>query len=266
MTERFCKAFSLLVRSLSAMDAVRAIGKSGGDAFPEHNEGDVDLFVFCSRVPDAKTRMAALNTLGDAASDLQISETAGRFWGTCDSLTLGGADGAEVCLMYFAVSDMNEEIASVLSAQRLDREDEYFYPTGRCAAFLSMHSLYDADGYIAEMKNKLSIYPPGLSEKLYRRHQSKVHDAEDFQRAVSRGDVLFYHATLESAIDHFLQALFALNRCFFPSRKRTIAWIDGFDAKPSNCADRLLQAIELGARAETLAESYAVWVGLCKDL
>jgi hypothetical protein len=266
MTERFGKAFSHLVRSLSAMDTVRAIGKSGGDAFPEHNEGDVDVFVFCERVPDAKTRQSVFDALDDAASDIQISETANRFWGTCDFFTLGGATGTEVCLLYFAMADMNGEITSVLSAQRLDREDEYFYPTGRCAAFLTMYSLYDADGYIAGMKEKLSFYPPELSEKLYRHHQSKIHDAEDFQRAVSRGDVLFYHATLEIAIDHFLQALFALNRCFFPSRKRTLSWIEGFAIKPANCAERLLQTIELGARAETLAESYAIWCGLCKDL
>jgi len=163
------------------------------------------------------------------------------------------------------MADMNDEIDSVLSACRLDREGEYFYPTGRCATFFSMHSLLDRDGYIAGMQKRLSSYPPELSQKLYQHHKGMINDVEDFIRAVSRGDVLFYHATLELAIDHFLQALFALNRCFFPSRKRSVSFIEGFAVKPANCAERLLQTIEWGAKPETLSKSYAIWCALCKD-
>ncbi|MCL2544789.1 MAG: DUF4037 domain-containing protein [Clostridia bacterium] len=241
---------------------MRAIGKSGGAAFPERDESDIDLFVLCRRAPDARARLSAIHALGDAVSEIQIGEAADRFWGTCDFFAL---HGTEVCLMYFTITDMNDEIDSVLNACRLDREGEYFYPTGRCAAFLSMHSLLDRDGYIAGMQERLSVYPPELSQKLYQHHKEMIHDAEDFERAVARGDVLFYHATLELAIDHFLQALFALNRCFFPSRKRTAAFIEGFSVKPANCAERLLQAIEWGAKPETLPKSYLVWCALCKD-
>ena len=254
-----------LLDSLAAMDEVRAIGKSGGVAFSERNESDksdIDIFVFCDRVPGANKRLAAVNALGKSASEIKISEVPSRFWGMCDFLTI---HGTEACLMYFAITDMNAEIESVLNACRLDREDEYFYPTGRCATFLSMHSLCDKDGYIAGMKRKLSVYPPELSKKLYQHHKNKINDEEDFERAVSRGDVLFYHATLELAIDHFLQALFALNHCFFPSRKRTIALMDGFAIRPAHCGERLLQAIEWGARPETLQKSYDAWCALCED-
>ena len=170
--------------------------------------------------------------------------------------------------MYFTVSDMNSEIKSVLNGSRLDRENEYFYPTGRCATFLSMHIFYDKGGFIADMKEKLSAYPQSLSTKLYNHHILEINDNEDFERAIQKGDVFFYHATLDRAIDHYFQALFALNKCFFPSRKRTLSFIEGegLKYKPINCGARLLEVIELGARAETLSRSYEIWAALCKDL
>ncbi|MCL2703341.1 MAG: DUF4037 domain-containing protein [Defluviitaleaceae bacterium] len=256
------ECFYSLINAVSSIDGVLSIGKSGGEKLPVQNESDIDIFVFCNQIPNAEARQAALRS-ESAVSEMKISETGGRFWGVCDFITV---DTVEICLMYFTVSDMNGEIESVLNGSRLDRENEYFYPTGRCATFLSMYILYDKNGYISDMKEKLSVYPQLLSKKLYNHHILKVNDNEDFERAVRRGDVLFYHATLERAADHYFQALFALNKCFFPSRKRTLSLIEDFKYKPTNCSARLLEVIELGARAETLSKSYEIWSALCKEL
>ena len=253
--------YKLLIDTIKEIDGVLSIGKSGGEKIPEHNESDIDIFVFCSQVPDVTIRKAAVEKA--AVSWMKISETKGRFWGVCDFATI---DDADVCLMYFNISDMNDEIESILNGIRLDRESEYFYPTGRCASFLSMYILYDKTGYISSMKEKLSVYPLSLAEKLYNHHIRKINDAEDFERAVVRSDVLFYHSVLELATDHFLQALFALNRCYFPSRKRTLQFMENFKYKPANCAERLLEVIESGAKPNTLSKSYDMWVTLCDEL
>jgi len=255
--------YTLLIDTIREIDGVLSIGKSGGGAIPENNESDIDIFVFCSQVPDANTRQVAVKKVGSAVSWMKISETTGKFWGVCDFATI---DDTDICLMYFNISDMNDEIESVLNGSRLDRESEYFYPTGRCATFLSMYVLYDKTGYIADMKEKLSVYPLSLAEKLYNHHIRKINDGEDFERAVSRGDVLFYHATLELAIDHFLQALFALNRCWFPGRKRTLQFVQDFKSKPIDCSKKMLRIIELGSVAETLSQSYEIWSALCTEL
>lgn len=257
------ESYNELINIVSEMNEVLSIGKSGGDKLPEPNESDIDIFVFCSEVPDVKKRQEAVKKLGTAPSNIKISENGGKFWGVCDYVTI---EKSEICLMYFTIADMNNDIESVLDGSRLDREGEYFYPTGRCASFLSMHALYDEENYISTMKKRLSTYPKLLAEMLFNHHISKINDEEDFDRAVSRGDVLFYHSTLESAIDHFLQALFALNHCFFPSRKRNIKFIEGFKYKPQNCSERLLKVIALGSKAETLSLSYDAWSGLCKEI
>ena len=255
-------SYNLLIDAIREINGVLSIGKSGGENLPARNESDIDIFVFCSHIPDVIERQAVVGKLGTVVLKMNFSETGGKFWGVCDFLSI---DGAEICVMYFTVADMDDEIESVLNGSRLDRENEYFYPTGRCATLLSMYILYDKDGYISGMKEKLSVYPPALAGKLYDHHIRKINDTEDFERAVVRGDVLFYHSALESAIDHFLQALFALNLCFFPSRKRNLQFIENFQYKPRNCGERLLEAIELGARSETLARSYNIWSVLCKE-
>ena len=255
--------YNLLVKTVSEIDGVLSIGKSGGENIPAQNESDIDIFILCSHVPDYKTRCAVVEKLKPAVSYMKISETSGRFWGFCDFATV---DNTDICLMYFNTSDMDNEIESVLNGSRPDRENEYFYPTGRCASFLSMHILYDKTGYISNMKEKLSVYPVTLSEKLYNHHIRKINDAEDFERAVTRKDVLFYHSVLELALEHFLQALFALNKCYFPGRKRNMQYIESFKNKPANCCERLLEVIESGAKAETLSHSYNIWTELCNEI
>lgn len=255
--------FGLLIDAVSKIDEVMSIGKSGGEKLPENNESDIDIFIFCDYAPDTSKREAAIKNSGVSVSEMKLSETCGRFWGICDFVVI---DGTEICLMYFTASDIVCDIESVLNGSRLDREDEYFYPTGRCATFLNMHILFDKSGYISAMKEKLSFYPPQLAEKLVNHHSGKINDEEDFMRAVSRSDVLFYHSTFESALDHFLQSIFALNHCFFPSRKRTAQYIESFQHKPQNCTERLLKVIESGTRPETLSQSYREWSALCGEL
>jgi len=258
--------YPLMINSVSEVNEVVAIGKSGGSQLPENGDGDIDIYVFCSSIPEIKSRQEAIDRLGTVISNANYSERGSKFWGTIDFLIV---DDTDICLMYFTTMNMDQEIESVLNGTRLDREADYFYPTGRCATFLSMHILYDKNGYIANIKEKLNPYPQDLAEKLYNHHIRKVkgnYGGEDFERAVSRGDILFYHSALEFAIDHFLQALFALNKCFLPSRKRMIEFINGFDIKPLNCTDRLILTIELGAKSETLSDSYAVWSSLYKEL
>ncbi len=70
-----------------------------------------------------------------------------------------------------------------------------------------------------------------------------------------RKEVLFYHQVLENSLDHLLQALYALNHTYFPSRKRIEGYIRRFKNKPEHCYDRLLRILELAAFSDTIEES-----------
>ena len=263
MSGRLGKNFQLLINAISAIETVDSIGKSGGKALPESNESDIDVFIFCSSTPAKDIRKAAIDSLGELVTSSRFGDAEGRFWGTIDFITM---NDTEICLMYFTMEKTNAEINTILSGERIMREDEYFYPTGRCASILSMCILFDKDGYISGLKDRVSFFPAELAKKLIAYHVKKINDEEDFERSVSRKDVLFYHATLENAMDHYLQALFALNRTFFPSRKRSIQFINEFAVKPVDCANRILKTVKLGADYETLTQSYNIWSALCNDL
>lgn len=168
--------------------------------------------------------------------------------------------------MYYTIAGMNDEIESTLSGEHPDKEDNYFYPTGRCASFLTMHTLCDKLCYIAAMQKRLYVYPESLAAQLIRYHLDLLADVEDLERAISRKDALFYHFALDLSLDHFLQAQFALNRCCFPNRKRTQSFIEIFTKKPERCAERILDVVALGARGETIMQSYEEFSTLCREL
>lgn len=255
--------FDRLIASVAALPSVRAVGKSDGDALPESNESDIDVFVYCDQIPSGQARLEAVRTMGEAVRDVRISKEAGAHWGHCDYVLLADA---EVCLMYFTVGQAADEIEGILRGERLNKERNYFYPTGRCATLLGMHILCDKDGFLASMQRRLSEYPDSLALRLTQHHLELLNDTEDLDRAVQRKDALFYHFALDLALDHFLQALFALNRTFFPSRKRTLQYLASFAIAPADCADRLLRVLALGGTGETVPESYREFVELSKEL
>ena len=167
--------------------------------------------------------------------------------------------------MYFTLGAFESSVEAILRGERTEREENYFYPTGRLASVQGMHAFYDPDGFLANIKSRISVYPDALQRAILSRCLPKIDDEEDFMRAIRRKDVLFYHATLDLALDRFLQALFALNRTYFPSRKRSLEFIRGFTVKPADCEARLTRIVSHGANAETLEESYSLWRELCRE-
>lgn len=263
MINKNLETFSLLINTISTLSEVQAIGKCGGKELPVSNESDVDIFVFCSEIPGTDKRKAKINEIAKEISNAEINAFEGELWGIGDFIYIGDM---EICVMYFTIAKTISYIEAILNCEHLDKVNNYFYPTGRCATIKNIHILLDRYGFLASMKEKLSVYPVQLAKKMLKHHISQLNNTEDLERAVSRNDVLFYHFALDISIDHFLQALFALNNCFFPSRKRTTEYIVKFNKTPKDCSDRLLKVIESGGQPDTMKQSYNLWTGLSKDL
>ena len=255
--------FHQLMQAIPSIADIRAIGKTGGAALPNDGFSDIDLFLFCKQIPGLAERKRLLAPLALELVVSDYGEVEHPHWGLVDTLLI---NEQEIYLMFFTQDAFESSVSSILRGERTEREANYFYPTGRCASILGMHAFYDPDGFLARLKSLCAVYPPELRRAIIDNHFGKIDDSEDFQRAIRRADVLFYHATLDLALDHFLQTLFALNRVYFPSRKRSLAFVQDFAIKPEHCEATLQRVIELGSRGETLAESYALWHGLCEDL
>jgi hypothetical protein len=256
--------FQKLIEKLSTLPEVASICISGSKTpLPQAGEGDIDLFIYCDTIPSPERRQSVIDQMGDLAQDGRVKVFAGGHWGEGDFLRI---NGVETWLMYFTQRDVSRNVDAILNGDFPDKLDNYYYPIGRCAMLQSCTVLYDPGDYLHSLKEKLRVYPAPLAEKLAGYHLKKLADVEDMQRAAARKDVLFYHFALEIAIDHFLQALFALNRTFFPSRKRSLLFLARFDVQPADCANRLLEVLRLGGAPEGIPQSYALWAGLVEDL
>lgn len=256
-------SFQSLVGALSRLDCVRAIGKTGGAALPTDGFSDIDLFVFCEWLPTREERTAVYIALSGSCSVAKFGETEHPHWGLVDSLLFGEQ---EVYPMFFSKDAFADSIRSILRGERIEREANYFYPTGRCASILGMHTLFDPDAFLAKLKQVCEQYPYSLRSAILNAMLPKLDDEEDFQRAIRRGDVLFFHSTLDLALDAFLQALFALNSVFFPSRKRSLEKVTSFRIKPRDCEERLLRVVEMSSKPNTLSDAHDVWQQLCAEL
>lgn len=256
-------SFEQLLLTLRESGYFHAIGKTGGASLPQDGFSDIDLFLFCGVIPARAVRESILGSLGDSIEITGFGEQEHPHWGLVDSILIGEQ---EVYLMHFTAEPFQNSIESILRGERTEREENYFYPTGRISSILGMHTFFDPCGYLAGLKERILVYPDALQRAILSRCLPKMNDEEDFMRAIRREDVLFYHSTLDLALDRFLQALFARNRVYFPSRKRSLKFIEGFAVKPQDCAARLERVVSLGANAKTLEESYQIWQQLCREL
>jgi hypothetical protein len=204
-----------------------------------------------------------LVSLPDNVEHLEIGRVESGHWGQGDCLSVAGV---ETWLLYFTLEEACAELEAILDGQYLGRLDSYYYPMGRCAMWKTMQVFYDPDGFLQSIKDCLAEYPQALARTVIDYHLKALEDVEDLERAVHRRDILFFHFAMDLALDHFLQALFALNKQYFPSRKRSESYIQGFKVKPEECEGRLRQVIALGGNAETLEQAYTLWDSLVHDL
>lgn len=252
-----------LVSLLSACDDICGIGQTGNINAPLiPGKSDIDLFVICDHVPDRQERLARYQALTDDCDSLQMEACGGGVWGYGDIFVCGGID---VMPMYFTCAEMEGYLREVLDGQHLEKKGR-FYPIGRLASIESLHVLHEKEAAWTKLIDMVKVRPQPLFSRWYASERAQMIDEEDLGRAELRHEVLFYHQVVEAFLDHFLQALFARNNCYFPSRKRTEEAIAAFRIKPANCYARLMQIVELGARADTIDQSIAALRSIAEDL
>ncbi len=257
------ESLSILVEALARLETVRAIGFTGNlQSLPKPGQGDLDIFLYCTIIPNIESRREVLESLNDRISEVTLERSSGGHWGEADCFLL---NGVETWLMYFTIDEARRELDAILAGGQLDRVDD-FYPSGRTAMYLKMTPMYDPDGILAAFREQVKDYSPQLSEQILYYHLAQLEDNEDLDRAALREDALFYHFALDRALDHYLQALFALNQVYFPSRKRSLEFIRSFARKPAHIESRLMDILGWASDPETLSLANEAWEKLVSEL
>lgn len=250
-----------LAVALAGLPEIDAIGVSSAPIPSKPQDGDIDLFVYCDQVPD-RTARARVYPAGGEICDRTIGVFRDEHWGDADFFTL---NGIETWVMYFDESRVQEEFERMIAGERTSRE-RGFYPSGRLAMFRNMTILYEKKPILSGYKQRLRSYPVAFGNVVMRECRATMADEEDLLRAVTRGDVLFFHAAMDEALDALMQYAFALNEVLFPSRKRNLVIADGFARQPHDFVERIERIIVLGSRAETLSASFEEFRTVKADL
>ncbi len=177
---------------------------------------------------------------------MEVSQ--GGLWGYGDILS---ADGIDIMPMYFTVEEMEEYLDEVLQCKHLGKEGR-FYPVGRLASVSTINILYETRDTWTTLVNKVNSKPYTFFKNWFEEDINQILDEEDLGRAILHKEVLFFHQVLENALDHFIQALYAVNHCYFPSRKRTKPAVNEFQYKPNDCLTRLFTIVTNGADSDTI--------------
>lgn len=240
-----------LVRALRADPRVLAIGLSSESIPQTAGEGDIDLFVYCGEIPEPEARKSlypeAIRDCERYAPRVFVDAR----WGDSD---YSEVNGIATWITYFRVDDVVDDFESVVRGERAAREGGY-YPTGRLAMFKRMMTLHDEAGFIEGLKRRLDAYPEVMGDRIREQCIREMQDEEDLVRACARKDVLFFHTSIDAAVDALLRYLFAINRELFPSRKRNAEMIDGFGRRPDRFVERLHEVLRLGTSEDSLGRS-----------
>lgn len=251
-----------LMEEITKCDEILGIGQTGDIHAPLiAGRSDIDLFILCDHIPDSGRRLSLYAPLDGLYDRLEMEVCSGGVWGSGDIFDV---HGIEVMPMYFSASEMQEYVDEVLEGKHLEKEGS-FYPVGRLASIETIHILWEKNSAWTDIVDKVRTYPQEFFDKWYSSEAGKMMDEEDLGRAQLRHEVLFYHQVVEEFLDHFLQALYARNRRYFPSRKRTESAISVFARKPQDCYKRLLKIVNLGSDENTIEDSIEELRSLCKE-
>lgn len=241
-----------LVNELSQNNKIKGIGQTGDiNANLIAGNSDIDMFVLCTAIPTEVERKCIYSNYSNEYSECVMNVCSGGIWGYGDILII---DGIDVMFMYFTIEEMEDYLDEVLNGKHLGRNGG-FYSTGRLSSVETINILYESSTEWTSLIEKVKKPPIDLFARLFDFHISNVINEEDLGRVILRKEVMFYHSVLEDSLDHLLQALFAINFVYFPSRKRSEQYIKEFKNKPDDCYNRLLQIIETSVSSNTIERS-----------
>lgn len=127
--------------------------------------------------------------------------------------------------------------------------------------------LYDPNGWIANLKTQVVIYPPKLQEQivansLWSAEFTLIH-ARSF---AEKGDIYNCVGCFTRAASSLTQVLFAMNGVYFMSDKRVMETIASFVRKPQNYVERLTALLaQPGGNASQLSYSCELLTALWKE-
>ncbi len=234
-----------LVGALRPVPGVAAIALGGSwAAGTQRPDSDVDLGLYYreSDPPDVAAMRAAVAPL-----DVSGAPVVTDFW-EWGPWVNGGAwlrtRAGRVDLLYRSLDHVERVIDAAWEGVR---ESHYFqqpvygfHSVIYLAETRICVSLWDPDGALAGLKERVASYPPALRRSTV---QDSLWGAEftlyHARGHAARGDAYTLVGCVTRVLAYLTQALFALNDAFFLSDKTALAEIEAFSRRPEDYAERV---------------------------
>ena len=256
------KSIEALVSSLTKDERIIAVGLSSHPIPQKPDEGDIDLFIYCSVIPEDRERIALYPEIVKDHEQFQCSIMDDAHWGLADFTHL---NGIEAWIMYFMKDKESHNFEDIFNGLVFSRCNG-FYPTGRLAMYKNMSILFEREPYLSQFKKRVQTYPPKLKDVIMKSAREELCDEEDLRRGAVRKDLVFFHWVLDNALDAFMQYAYALNDELFPGRKRNLEQVADFSLIPQNISQRVKDMIRLASHEETLQEACTAFFALRDEM
>jgi hypothetical protein len=263
-----------LITGLSAIPGVVALVLGGSYAEGTQTEAsDLDIGLYYR--PAAPFSIDAIRAVAQQVAVQPPTVTDFYAWGAWVN---GGAwiqtAAGKVDFLYrnlHQVEQTIEEAQAGITHHDFDQQPTFgFYSVMYLAETNICRPLYDPEGVVAALKQRVATYPPALKRKalvdsLWGTEFTLLHA----DTHAARGDVYNTVGCLTRGATNLAQALFALNETYFLTDKRALRTIAAFPLQPRNYGARLCAVLaspgaDTAALQAGVAEMRQLWRETCQ--
>ncbi len=263
-----------IVSEIISVSGVKAIVLGGSRARGTHTpSSDIDLGIYYD--PSQPLDLVALGKVATQLDDEHRIDVITGFGGWGPWINGGGwlrIQSMPVDLLYKDLDKIRTYIDACLNGKV-----EIFYQGGHPHGFVTFiylseialcKPLWDPEGIIAELKEKVYPYPEALQKAIFYSFAWEI----DFsvmiaRKSIERADVHYAAGSCFRAVMCMLQVLFALNKEYWLNEKGAINITDRFAIKPANFRSRVEEIYKLlDASPEAIEKAVTLLKGLSGEV
>jgi predicted nucleotidyltransferase len=263
-----------IVEEVRQVKGVRAIVLGGSRARGTYTStSDIDLGIYYD--PNSLLDLSALGQIATRLDDAHRVDVITGIGGWGPWINGGGWLRIQGHPVDFLYRDL-VKVASIID-DCLHGKVEIVYQPGHPLGFVSSmylaevaigRPLWDPDGILTRIKNRIDPYPDALQKALVQKFAWEVRFSIDIARkSIERSDVTYAAGCCFRCVMCMLQVLFAINRIHWLNEKGAAALAESFDRKPERLRTRIEGTFQLlDAKPESIRGAIANLEGLSKEI
>ena len=263
-----------IVSEIKSVSGVKAIVVGGSRARGTHTpSSDIDLGIYYD--PSQPLDLVALGKVATQLDDEHRIDVITGFGGWGPWINGGGwlrIQSMPVDLLYKDLDKIRTYIDACLNGKV-----EIFYQGGHPHGFVTSiylseialcQPLWDPEGIIAELKEKVYPYPEALQKAIFYSFAWEIDfSVMNARKSIERADVHYAAGSCFRAVMCMLQVLFALNKEYWLNEKGAINITDRFAIKPANFRSRVGEIYKLlDASPEAIEKAVTLLKGLSGEV